>query len=118
RLLVFRRPLSSRSGVSRSRRLGGVGVYTSLRCELELGKHRAHRGATLLFPVRRTTMAKVGRFVTDPKAGSFCQITLESDEKILVSHDRGGFGGGSIVVQEVRWWGFVPGETIIRCDLE
>lgn len=63
-------------------------------------------------------MAKVGRFVTDPKAGSFCQITLDSDEKILVSHDKGGFGGGSVVIQEVRWWGFVPGETIVQCDLE
>jgi hypothetical protein len=35
------------------------------------------------------TMGKVGRFVTDPKAGAFCQITLDSGEKILVSHDKG-----------------------------
>lgn len=33
-------------------------------------------------------MAKVGRFVTDPRAGSYCRITLESGEKIIVSHDK------------------------------
>ena len=27
---------------------------------------------------RRATMAKVGRFVIDPKAGSYCRITLDS----------------------------------------
>jgi hypothetical protein len=41
------------------------------------------------------TMGKVGRFVTDPKAGAFCQITLDSGEKILVSHDKGGFKGAT-----------------------
>jgi len=39
-------------------------------------------------------MGKVGRFVTDPKAGAFCQIALDSGEKVLVSHDKGGFKGG------------------------
>jgi hypothetical protein len=63
-------------------------------------------------------MAKVGRFVTDPKAGSYCQITLDSGETVLVSHDKGGFAGGSVIIQEVRWWGFASGETILRCDLE
>jgi hypothetical protein len=63
-------------------------------------------------------MAKVGRFVTDPREGSYCQITLDSGEKILVSHDKGGFAGGSITVQEVRWWGFASGETLLRCDLD
>jgi len=63
-------------------------------------------------------MAKVGRFITDPKAGSYCQITLDSGEKILVSHDRGGFAGGSVSIQEVRWWGGASGETLLRSDLE
>jgi hypothetical protein len=36
-------------------------------------------------------MGKVGRFVTDPKAWAFCQIALDSGEKVLVSHDKGGF---------------------------
>ena len=29
-------------------------------------------------------MAKVGRFVTDPRAGAYCQITLDTGEKIVV----------------------------------
>ena len=69
------------------------------------------------FSSRRTTMGKVGRFVTDPKAGAYCQITLDSGEKVLVSHDRGGFAGGSVTIQEVRWWGLMPGETLFQCDL-
>jgi hypothetical protein len=67
---------------------------------------------------RGPTMGKVGRFVTDPKAGAYCQVTLDSGDKILVSHDRGGFAGGSVTIQEVRWWGFASGEILLRCDLE
>ena len=40
-------------------------------------------------------MAKVGRFVTDPKAGVYCQITLDSGEKIIVNHDKGGSREGA-----------------------
>jgi len=39
-------------------------------------------------------MGKVGRFVSDPKAGAYCQIVLDGGEKILVNHDKGGFKGG------------------------
>ena len=39
-------------------------------------------------------MPKVGRFVTDPRAGAYCQITLDSGEKIIVNHEKGGFQGG------------------------
>jgi hypothetical protein len=63
-------------------------------------------------------MGKVGRFVTDPKAGAYCQITLDSGEKILVSHDKGGFKGGAVTVTEVRWWGLASGETLLHCDLD
>ena len=63
-------------------------------------------------------MGKVGRFVTDPKAGAYCQVTLDSGEKVLVSHDKGGFAGSSVTIQEVRWWGLASGETLLRCDLE
>jgi hypothetical protein len=48
-------------------------------------------------------MAKVGRFVTDPKAGSYCRITLDSGDRILVSHSKGRGGGGSVTIEEVRW---------------
>ena len=44
-------------------------------------------------------MAKVGRFVSDPTAGSYCQITFESGEKIVLSHDKGGFKGGRLSIE-------------------
>ena len=63
-------------------------------------------------------MGKVGRFVTDPKAGAYCQITLDSGEKILVNHDKGGFKGGSVTITEVKWWGFASGETLYEVNLD
>ena len=33
-------------------------------------------------------MPKVGRFIRGPKAGSYCQITLDSGEKIIVNHEK------------------------------
>jgi hypothetical protein len=63
-------------------------------------------------------MGKVGRFVTDPKAGAYCQITLESGEKILVSHDKGGFKGGRLSIGTVKWLGLASGETLFTLDLD
>ncbi len=63
-------------------------------------------------------MAKVGRFVTDPKAGAYCQIVLDSGEKILVNHDKGGFKGGTVTVTQVKWMGLATGETFLRLDLD
>jgi hypothetical protein len=63
-------------------------------------------------------MAKIGTFVVDPKAGSYCTIRLDSGEHIMVSHDQGGFKGGTLTVLETRWWGFVTGETLLACDLD
>jgi hypothetical protein len=62
-------------------------------------------------------MGKVGRFVTDAKVGAYCQISLDSGQKILVSHDKGGFTEGAVTIEEVRWWGLMPGETLLRCEL-
>lgn len=63
-------------------------------------------------------MAKVGMFVTDPKAGAYCQITLDSGQKIIISHPGGGFKGGPLMIEEVKWWGFGSGETVYQCDLD
>ena len=63
-------------------------------------------------------MAKVGRFVTDPKAGSYCQITLDGGDKIMVSHDKGGFKGGRLAITEVKWMGLWSGEMLFTCDLD
>ena len=61
---------------------------------------------------------KVGRFVTDPKAGAFCQIALDSGEKVLVSHDKGGFKGGHLTVTTLKWLGLASGETLFELDLD
>src|SRR5262245_41617909 len=62
-------------------------------------------------------MGKVGRFVSDPKAGAFCQIALDSGEKILVSHDKGGFKGGRLSIATLKWLGLASGETLFELDL-
>ena len=63
-------------------------------------------------------MGKVGRFVSDPKAGAFCQIVLDSGEKILVSHDKGGFKGGRLSIATLKWLGLASGETLFELDLD
>lgn len=62
-------------------------------------------------------MAKVGRFVSDPKAGAYCQITLGSGEKIIVNHDKGGFKGGHVTIEVSKFMGF-SSDRIFACDLE
>jgi hypothetical protein len=62
-------------------------------------------------------MAKVGRFVTDPKAGAYCQITLDSGEKIVVNHDKGGFKGGHLTIEVPKFLG-LSSERIFVCDLD
>jgi len=62
-------------------------------------------------------MGKVGRFVSDPRAGAYCQIALDSGEKILVNHDKGGFKGGTLTISRVKWLG-LGGETVFQCDLD
>jgi len=44
-------------------------------------------------------MAKVGRLLTDPKAGAYCQITLDSGEKIMVDHAGSGFDDGTVTIE-------------------
>jgi hypothetical protein len=62
-------------------------------------------------------MGKVGRFVTDPKAGGYCQITLDSGEKIVVNHDKGGFKGGHLTVEVPKFLG-LSSNRIFSCDLD
>jgi hypothetical protein len=35
-------------------------------------------------------MVKVGRFVSDPRAGAYCHITLDGGEKVIVHHKDAG----------------------------
>jgi hypothetical protein len=62
-------------------------------------------------------MAKVGQFITDPKAGAYCWITLDSGEKILVNHEKGGFKGGWLVIEASKWMGF-SSDRIFACNLD
>jgi len=62
-------------------------------------------------------MGKVSRWVTDPKAGAYCTITLDSGEKILVSHDKGGFKGGRLTIERLKLLGF-SSDHIFTCDLD
>jgi hypothetical protein len=61
-------------------------------------------------------MGKVGRFVIDPRAGAYCQITLDSGEKIIVNHDKGGFKGGTVTIETTKWWG--GGQRVFACNLD
>jgi hypothetical protein len=62
-------------------------------------------------------MTKIGTFVTDPKAGGYCRITLDSGQKIIVNHAEGGFKGGPLTIEEVKWMGLGAGEMLFQCDL-
>ena len=78
---------------------------------------------SLLFSVtsrapQRGIPRKVGRFVSDSKAGAYCQIALECGEKILVNHDKAGFkGGAGVTISQVNCLG-LGDETVFQCDLE
>jgi len=62
-------------------------------------------------------MPKIGPFVTDPNAGAYCQIRLDSGEKIIVNHDKGGFKGGRLTIEVSRLMGF-SSERIFACNLD
>jgi len=62
-------------------------------------------------------MTKVGPFIIDPKVGAYCRITLDSGEKILVNHDKGGFKGGRLRIEVSKFFGFSADE-VFECDLD
>lgn len=64
-------------------------------------------------------MAKIGRFVTIP-TGSYCTITLDSGEKLVVNHEQGPPGlssGGRLTIDRLKLMGF-SSETIVQIDLD
>ena len=62
-------------------------------------------------------MGKVGRFVIDPKAGAYCDVTLDNGEKVTVNHEKGGFKGGQLTLEKKKWMGF-GSERLFSCDLD
>ena len=64
-------------------------------------------------------MAKVGQVVTIP-TGSYCNITLDSGEKIIVNHEpgaRGASAGARLTVDRLKLMGF-SSETVVQIDLD
>jgi hypothetical protein len=61
-------------------------------------------------------MAKVGRFVSDPRAGSYCHVTVDSGEKLLVSHEKSG-QRGTLSVALVKLWG-LSSEPLFSASLD
>lgn len=62
-------------------------------------------------------MGKVGRFVIDPKAGAYCDVTVDNGEKVTVNHEKGGFKGGQLALEKKKWMG-LGSERIFSCDLD
>ncbi len=62
-------------------------------------------------------MVKVGRFITDPRAGASCHITLDGGEKVIVHHERDGFNGGLLTIEVSKFMGF-SSARIFACNLD
>lgn len=62
-------------------------------------------------------MPKIGRFVTDPRVGAYCHVTLGTGEKIIVIHDKGGFKGGLLTIEVSKFIGF-SSDRIFACNLD
>jgi len=62
-------------------------------------------------------MARVGRIVTDSKAGAYCQITLDSGEKIMVNHAGSGFKDGRVTIEVLKFMRFAA-DRIFTYDLD
>src|SRR4030095_6169935 len=62
-------------------------------------------------------MVKVGRFVSDPRAGAYCHITLDGGEKVIVDHEKGGFKGGLLTIEVSKFMG-LSSDRIFACNLD
>ena len=60
-------------------------------------------------------MGKVGQFISDPKAGAYCDVVLDNGDKILVNHTKGGFKGGWLTIEKRKWFG---SDMLFKCDLD
>ena len=60
-------------------------------------------------------MGKVGQFITDPKAGAYCDVVLDNGDKVLVNHTKGGFKGGWLTIEKRKWFG---SDMLFKCDLD
>jgi hypothetical protein len=62
-------------------------------------------------------MGKVGRWGTDPMAGAYCKIALGGGETIIVNHEKGGFNGGWLTIERVKFMG-LSSDRVFACNLD
>jgi hypothetical protein len=62
-------------------------------------------------------MGKVGRFITDPKAGAYCDVTLDNGDRLTINHEKGGFKGGTLTIEKKKWMGLASNRLFV-CDLD
>lgn len=62
-------------------------------------------------------MTKVGHFVTDPKVGAYCQITLDGGGKVIVNHDQGSLKAGTLTIEVSKFMG-LSSDRLFVCDLD
>jgi hypothetical protein len=62
-------------------------------------------------------MAKVGS-LSDRSKGGLVLPDHRGQRRQDHGQSPGAGGSGSVAIDEVRWWGFLPGARVFACDLE
>jgi hypothetical protein len=62
-------------------------------------------------------MAKAERWLTDPKTGGYCTITLDNGEKIVVNHEKGQSKAGWLTIERLKFLGF-RSDRLFACNLD
>ena len=84
---------------------------------------RSHRGPRIDDRRKRHTVTspsgvqETGSGTTDPNAVAYCTITLDSGEKVIINHEKGGFKGGWLRIEQVKLFG-LSSEPIFACNLD
>ncbi len=109
---VARRPVVTRGRMPATVAIEALaGDTRRLVPPVQRGLSASHAGS-----IRRTAMTKVGRFVIDPRAGSYCYVTIDTGEKLLVSHEKTGTRG-NLTVALLKLWGF-SSESVFAASLD
>lgn len=53
-------------------------------------------------------MGKLGRWVTDPYTGSYCTLSLDSGDKLVVKHEKAGHKTGWLMIDRLKALGLKP----------
>jgi hypothetical protein len=61
-------------------------------------------------------MSQVGHPVSNPTGGLYCQVRLDSGDRLLVNHDKTSLDSGQLTIERLKWLGF-GSEPIFTLDL-